>query len=836
MPVTRRDLGSNGLPDSNSLGHVNTHRFLFGDEEKPDQLSTTPRPKSFFHQSDKDDFPILLKRDMSGNMQYSTGANTFDLSSAEDSEPPSSQASKRSSLHHSFSSQAFNGLGLNGAAQLNNGDAGAYKVNQAAPTEAFVLPKTANTNRHSLGASTALSAGSKRPGPVVSPPSTMTDDGRSTPKLQSSYSTNDIPTIKNTGNAASQLQNANVTAEQRLHSHNQSLGRIPPGASAFNSKRQSREFSSAGESPDTEQSVSMQSISSVLHGNVSGSQQGTSIGMTGDTIDPSMSTGNQPNLSTTPFNQQGQYSNAGNSVNNQMNAISTAMNSIALGVPAQQWNPTAQQWNSTAAPYANGYSGYNTAQNYANSRFSDYQAQRGGRRGYAVDGGSSANNPPLEHLQGQIYTLCTDQNGCRYLQKQLEQNKDEYTRLVFEEVKDHMADLMTDPFGNYLCQKLLEHTNKDQDTVLIRNASANMFKIALNQHGTRALQKMIEYVVERAQIEMLVDALKDHVTTMIQDLNGNHVIQKCLNRLSAPDIQFIIDAVSANCVAVGTHRHGCCVIQRCVDHATPEQKLQLVNAITGCAYPLVQDPFGNYVLQYIFDQGETSFSQLLCKTFLGHVAELSKQKFSSNVIEKCIRIADDTTKHELIEEIILTPEFERIADDPFANYVVQTAWDNANEEDEARLADRIRPVLGRMRHKPYGRRFQTRITERDRRFGIGTSSQSSEIGSPESASVMQSSYTSPQNGGAYYNPHDSGYGGGAFAVANSQFTPSNISIGSPQVTSPGPAIPADWSRFNTHRFNSPMQPTFPMMQYGAFSQPNPQFGGYGQTYGRPSGF
>lgn len=126
-----------------------------------------------------------------------------------------------------------------------------------------------------------------------------------------------------------------------------------------------------------------------------------------------------------------------------------------------------------------------------------------------------------------------------------------------------------------------------------------MVKIALNQHGTRALQKMIEYVTTTEQIQTLIYALKDQVVPMIQDLNGNHVIQKCLNYLKADDVQFIVDAVSAHCVVVGTHRHGCCVIQRCIDHATIEQKGQLINAIINCSFPLVQDPFGNYVLQYI---------------------------------------------------------------------------------------------------------------------------------------------------------------------------------------------------------------------------------------------
>ena len=64
-----------------------------------------------------------------------------------------------------------------------------------------------------------------------------------------------------------------------------------------------------------------------------------------------------------------------------------------------------------------------------------------------------------------------------------------------------------------------------------------MVKIALNSHGTRALQKMIEFVSTSEQIQTVINALNGKVVELIQDLNGNHVIQKCLNRLSPNDAQ-----------------------------------------------------------------------------------------------------------------------------------------------------------------------------------------------------------------------------------------------------------------------------------------------------------
>lgn len=54
--------------------------------------------------------------------------------------------------------------------------------------------------------------------------------GQTPPKLQSSYSTNDIPTMRSAANGMSSSGGfPNIHAEQHLHHHNVSLGRIPNG-------------------------------------------------------------------------------------------------------------------------------------------------------------------------------------------------------------------------------------------------------------------------------------------------------------------------------------------------------------------------------------------------------------------------------------------------------------------------------------------------------------------------------------------------------------------------------------------------------------------------------
>jgi hypothetical protein len=323
----------------------------------------------------------------------------------------------------------------------------------------------------------------------------------------------------------------------------------------------------------------------------------------------------------------------------------------------------------------------------------------------------------LEDLQGEIPILCKDQHGCRYLQKKLEEGNTEYRDMIFQETLGHFADLMTDPFGNYLCQKLLEYSTDEQRSVICESVAQDLVNISLNMHGTRAVQKMIDFLSGRRQsdlrynnqIHSIIVALSMHVVVLIKDLNGNHVIQKCLNKLAPEDNQFIYNAVAANCVEVATHRHGCCVLQRCIDHASDHQRVQLVNEITYNALTLVQDPYGNYVVQYILDLNDNRFSDAVIRQFAGNVCALSVQKFSSNVIEKCVRVAEPSTRKMIIEELLNRSRLEKLLRDSYGNYCVQTALDYADPTQRALLVEGIRPVLPLIRNTPYGKRIQNKL-------------------------------------------------------------------------------------------------------------------------------
>ncbi|KAK4986171.1 hypothetical protein LTR66_007948 [Elasticomyces elasticus] len=765
MPVTGLDLRNRSdMPDMASLlGQVNTTGFLFGDEdEKPlkktHNSTASPDAKTYLQLHTTDDkFPILVRHDGDGTMQLSASSAALDLALSQSPAPETQQMTDRATAAHNRKSLPPSALRHSGAF---NGDLGLGQLNGILTDPNAV--KNPAANRRSLEVKFSGLGETKRP-PIASPPNGVANGF---PKLQSSYSTNDIPTLKSTG-ALSSPPNQNITTpvksghEPSYQIQNSNLSRTSPNTA---STRFSAEFSGIDAAFNV-QSNGFRPAQSVLQ--ASAAPFGPSV--TSPAVETSNITNNLTAAPMSQFAAPAYYGGYG------MQMLNGGFNNMYLGNQAQ--------WNNQMQPYQAGFGGFPQYSPYGGARAPDSQSRIiQQRRMQSGEENARFANVKLESLLGEVYGLCKDQHGCRYLQKKLEDGDPEHIRLIFEETNTHVIDLMTDPFGNYLCQKLLEFTNDEQRTVLIRNAAPQMVQIALNQHGTRALQKMIEFVSTPEQTQTIIQALQFEVVPLIQDLNGNHVIQKCLNHLTPIDAQFIFDAVGAHCVTVGTHRHGCCVLQRCIDHASGLQKGQLIHQITMNAYNLVQDPFGNYVVQYILELNEPSFSEPLCLSFLGSVAPLSKQKFSSNVIEKCIRTASDDTKRLLIEEMLNSSELEKLLRDSFANYVVQTAMDYADNETKSRMVENIRPILPALRHTPHGRRIQSKIQEHDGRVGSVTSGQITpvEMSSPSHNSFVSRSGSFGHHAGNqftndYISPTSAYSGGNNYSISIASPTPHRTS-------------------------------------------------------------
>jgi len=348
---------------------------------------------------------------------------------------------------------------------------------------------------------------------------------------------------------------------------------------------------------------------------------------------------------------------------------------------------------------------------YGNSPAVVSRTVKGG--GVQSSANGAAKISQFSEVIGRVKELARDQHGCRYLQTKLEEGNKQYVNIIFDECFGDFVDLMIDPFGNYLCQKLFEHCDDAQRLVLVQYCANSLARVSTNMHGTRAVQRMVECLSTPDQIATACAALAPSAVDLMKDINGNHVIQRCLSRMDSKDNQFVYDAVANNCLDLATHRHGCCVMQRCIDHASPAQKNQLVKQVTSNALLLVQNAYGNYVVQYVLELGDPNYTLDIIKQLQCHVGELSTQKFSSNVVEKCLQKGNAETRSLLIDELISDSEvIGRLLHDAFGNYVIQRSLQLARSPQLEALCEAIRPHLPSLKSSPYGKRIQSKILKR----------------------------------------------------------------------------------------------------------------------------
>ncbi|KAL4741022.1 hypothetical protein BDV11DRAFT_203812 [Aspergillus similis] len=702
-----------GYNSSSASETFNTAKYLLhNDDDRPfmkdEDRIPTPDIKSYLKLTEPDDkFPTLSRRD--GSSFLSANSDALDLANSKTPNPESwNSHSRHRSSHQSMPQNSLSMF------RLGHIGGSADEPHSASPNVAR------HAARHSLESNALYSTEGNN---ESSAPTAL---GRPAP-LQSSYSTNDLPTVK--GDSFNPAITPPKTHAEQFHHHNVSLGRIPVTAVTPRQQKDSPERDEAKSFPSKSQPTTLQPNAPPFGPQLGAATSGN---------------GTMPQTSLAGFPQPFFYG---------------IQPFVAPPLPVNG------QYNQSTPFAANTYYGN------GNYRLVESQPKPVGSRRHA-DGDSAQlsrfNNHPIEYYRNEIYGLCKDQHGCRYLQRKLEERNDDQLQMIFAETHSHVIELMTDPFGNYLCQKLLEYSNDEQRTILVNKAAPQLVKIALNQHGTRALQKMIEFISTEEQTQTVIDALKDHVVELVQDLNGNHVIQKCLNRLTAEKSQFIYDAVGAQCVTVGTHRHGCCVLQRCIDHASGAQRARLIEQITDNAFALVQDPFGNYVVQYILDLAEARFTEPLCREFLSRIPKLSKHKFSSNVIEKCLRTADEEMRRQMIEEMLAGDELEKMLRDSYANYVVQTAMDYADSATRTRIVKYIEPILPSLRGTPHGRRIGSKIApENSGRSSAATSGQVTP-NEMNSAQLPQASLQTPQKPLMY---HHNSYSVSGAPFNNQSFIP-----------------------------------------------------------------
>jgi len=314
----------------------------------------------------------------------------------------------------------------------------------------------------------------------------------------------------------------------------------------------------------------------------------------------------------------------------------------------------------------------------------------------------------LQDMSGKVVMFAKSQRGSRFVQEKLKDPL--YFNTFYTEMKNHVDELMMDNFGHYAIEALFSQCTDEQRLHLVQSLAPHIATVACHKQGSFSIQAMMDTLRTQTQINLLVEALSKHVMQIILNCSGHYVILRFLSKFGYPYTRFVHRALVSHCYEFSTDHYGLRVMKAAVDAGPQSQLTNVFQCIVKHTNTLVENQYGNYIVQHLLDVCPPSITNTIKEKMQSKYVRYSKQKFSSNVVEKCLRQSDkhdnmvkgdagsvknekddepaggvkDMTYKDWRQIIVreLCSKAGELISDKYGNYCLQTALQSATRDPE----------------------------------------------------------------------------------------------------------------------------------------------------------
>ena len=284
-------------------------------------------------------------------------------------------------------------------------------------------------------------------------------------------------------------------------------------------------------------------------------------------------------------------------------------------------------------------------------------------------------NMSLPEIINKLDIIARKQPGCRFLENLIKTNENSFeivNNIFYRKLYwIKLYELCNDLFGNYFIQTIIPKLNTNNLISFGNVLNNNLLKLCLNPHGTRVVQVYIDNIKDNKYNLLIVftNYLGKIMDKLINDLNGSFVLMHYAKEIK--DNEIIYNFLNNNIIEICTKPYSCSAFQKFIDLGTNIQKFLLINNIINNTHFLIGNQCGLYVLQFIMDKKNYSINDNILNTFINNIIQLAKQKYSSNVIEKCLETCSPQMVNKLIEILNNEAVIRDLIKNMFGNYVIQ---------------------------------------------------------------------------------------------------------------------------------------------------------------------
>ena len=337
--------------------------------------------------------------------------------------------------------------------------------------------------------------------------------------------------------------------------------------------------------------------------------------------------------------------------------------------------------------------------------------------------------PSAQQLIGHVLEFSKDPHGSRYLQEITAAASPREKEMLVSEIMSDCLNVIQDLFGNYVMQNFLDHATDAQRDTIASKMIGVVTTLSMHPHGCRVVQRLLDLVGPQTRFKLLDELVlnQENLEVAAKDPHATHVLQKAvtvLHRDLFPHIEArkgraemfskkkanhskskqyqpsrdaeilatsrvllkaVEDVVAANVMILATNQHACRLVQRVLGDCDTFRSpcvIVMIAALEGDYDNLSVDQHGNFIMQHILDMGQQNQADRVLEFVSTRVIELSQHKFGSHLVEKCIITASPTQAQSFIGDLLSANynTLTKMMKDPYANFVLQRAYDVANRE------------------------------------------------------------------------------------------------------------------------------------------------------------